>query len=419
MNGFLEFTNQVSPVRVEDISYDGVFQLDEEILTLCNSDATIDGVRLRDLALQKGLVSEFMDDHGKTVLEYNPRLGAERAYQDIVSAIFLSKMRHLSEAQKAEAVESLSYSFHQKGLMAPVSGTLQRDFASKVEFDPQPQIALHFETTESGFKVQEIYRSKTMATRTADADATRLRMVTNEGGQPVVTAQATIDVKFDKRMYLKLAVESNTIEYGHELVRKHLQGRNPTSKLNTTSRFFPKMGRKATAAKTVMVRDLGQPDTHRMQIEHDVKASEPVKHPSYISKMRAMFHKSSKPKASSDIAELSAVVNETHKSSASQAFYTLPDASLSTVQTSLIPIAWEVAAYNKEDDELYDLALNAKQTYVQYLLELTDDNPNQITINTAHIAMKNSIDALQQHLDKKYDPEIYEPKVEQSALFKF
>ena len=418
MNGFLEFTNQVSPVRVGDISYDGVFQLDEEILTLCNSDATIDGVRLRDLALQKGLVSERMDEHGETVLEYNPRLGAERAYQGIVSDIFLSKMRHLSEAQKAEAVESLSYAFHQKGLMAPVSGTLQRDFASKVEFDPQPQVALHFETTESGFKVQEIYRSKTMATRTADADATRLRMVANEGGDPVVTAQATIDVKFDKRMYLKLAVESNTIEYGHELVREHLQGSNPASKLSTTSSFFPRMGRKAIP-KTVKVRDLGQPDTHAMQIEHDAKARETVKHPSSISKMRAMFHKSSKPKASFDKAELSAVVNETHKNSVSQAFYTLPESSHSTVKTSLIPIAWEVAAYNKEDDELYDLALNAKQTYVQYLLELTDDNPNQTTINTAHRAMKNSIDLLQQHLDKKYDPETYEPKVEQSALFKF
>lgn len=419
MNGFLEFTNQVSPVRVGDISYDGVFQFNEEILTLCNSDATIDGVRLRDLALQKGLVSERMDEHGETVLEYNPRLGAERACQGIVSDIFLSKMRHLSEAQKAEAVESLSYAFHQKGLMAPVSGTLQRDFASKVEFDPQPQVALHFETTESGFKVQEIYRSKTMATRTAGADATRLRIVANEGGHPVVTAQATIDVKFDKRMYLKLAVESNTIEYGHGLVREHLQGRNLASKLNTTSRFFPKMGRKTAAPKTVMVRDLGQPHPHTMQIEHDAKARETVKHPSSISKMRAMFHKSSKPKAPSNEAELSAVVNETHNKSASQAFYTLPEASHSTVQNNLIPIAWEVAAYNKEDDELYDLALTAKQTYVQYLLELTDDNPNQITINTAHKAMKNSIDALQQHLDKKYDPETYEPKVEQSALFKF
>lgn len=244
MSRFEEFKNQVSPVKAGSIVYkeDATNQI-ADMLRLCVSDATIDGVSLKQLVIEKGFMVEKTDQQGLTTLEYQGV--AKEAYESILSEIFLKNIKG-SKADKQQELSFLKFSFHQGGLMNPVSAPLQTTIEG-MQFGA-PKIDLHFVTTEKGFKVQEHFSAQTIMISPSNDRLLALtdneNFVMNDDDSPVIKAQATVEIDFSNKQDPAVVLESNNIEYGHDLAKKEFR-----PKIGFIQRFLDYLKRHFIAAR--------------------------------------------------------------------------------------------------------------------------------------------------------------------------
>jgi hypothetical protein len=184
--------------------------------------------------------------NGKFLFEYSKKYNDFKEDGDLIN--FFNKVvlsPQLSEEKRQEVSGYLMKSFHQGGLMYPVSSAIRNCMR---EIDPltredceygalrdstlKHQIAIV--TTSSGFKVQEfcqagevlIYPGTSMSHLVSESDPI-LKPEENKGY--IIKAQGIIDVDFSKNSNdPSIGVESNTIDFGHSALRAKVDSRSLT-----------------------------------------------------------------------------------------------------------------------------------------------------------------------------------------------
>lgn len=205
-------------------------------------------------------LSNIMDRHEISKEILTEKL-ADITLRDFFSTVILCDYK---EENKEQVLETLMKSFHQGGLMHPVSAGMSHVFAGEgfgASAKDSPK-QVNIKTSSTGFTVQEIYTvNKCNLEITAPEELTTRfedSVIEPDHGQVyVLKAQATIDVSFQKDGSLNTKVSNQGISYGNDFVQSVADSRNWLSKL-------------IDALKNIFglnaVKDISEPEKNNAQI---------------------------------------------------------------------------------------------------------------------------------------------------------
>ena len=147
-------------------------------------------------------------------------------------------LKQLPANQKDSAIEYLETSFHQGGLLYPVSSVVNSAFMdagipATIEAN-SIQRRIQMVSTASGFKVQESISGEDLLVAGSLNGVAGNIAKSDMGKDFVLKAQATIDVDFSKSTNQdpdvpsqpNITVESNTISYGHSYLKEKMDKRS-------------------------------------------------------------------------------------------------------------------------------------------------------------------------------------------------
>lgn len=175
-------------------------------------------------------LAEIMGGQGITEHEKLTTDALKKVFTDVILKDYIG--------DKNEALDVLMSSFHQGGLLHPVSAGMS--FVLKDEkFGPSANAndnkkQVHIKTSEKGFVLQEIYTVK-KCNPTINADDNFNDMYPDgigpdDGKDYVFQAQATINVSFQDKAPITTVI-NNTINYGNEYVKNIADTRSWLNKL--------------------------------------------------------------------------------------------------------------------------------------------------------------------------------------------
>lgn len=219
-NKWLTFHTSHSPVEINIDS--GQANITADWSRLNWKLTFIDGQSLDDLMNHHEISKEsLVGDQGNQIL------------RQFFSNVILAKYQG---SDKIEALDTLMKTFHQGGLLHPVSAgmchVLKNEVFGAAGNSPRQ---VNIRTSTTGFAVQEIYTVKQcQPTVNAENDHYELFedgiILPDAGNDYVLQAQATIDVSFNKGQ-LKANVINQGISYGNEYVKNRADSRSWMSKL--------------------------------------------------------------------------------------------------------------------------------------------------------------------------------------------
>lgn len=170
-----------------------------------------------------------IQDYKKNYNNFKNANDVKNFFKDII----LAKMND-NEA-KEDAATYLLRSFHQGGLMFPVSAPLSEHLGSAAKIQPRDSSytrQLRITRTEDGFKVQEIYSFKqAVVLPTAPKQVLNIAdenglINPDSGSEFVLEAAARIDVNFSNNSKEPdISIEANYISYGNDKVKSLLDRR--------------------------------------------------------------------------------------------------------------------------------------------------------------------------------------------------
>ena len=148
-------------------------------------------------------------------------------------------LKRLPDNQKNSAIKYLETSFHQGGLLYPVSSVVNfaitnAGISATIEAN-SIQRRIQIVSTASGFKVQESMSGKELLVPDGSLNGVAGNIATSDMDKDfVLKAQATIDVDFSKSTNQdpnepsqpSITVESNTITYGHSYLKEKMDKRS-------------------------------------------------------------------------------------------------------------------------------------------------------------------------------------------------
>ncbi len=230
---------------------------------------------------QRAIDSEWVSFkiNGKPLSEYSKKYNAFKTESDLKTFFQDILLSQFPEEKKKEVLAYLMTSFHQGGLMYPVSSALGACFS---EVDPEKQTnskygilrdstlthEIGIVTTATGFKVQEfctagemlIYSGTSMSHLVTDWDP---NLKPDRGHDYIIKAQGVIDIDFSQSSdEPSIGVESNTIDFGHHALKARLDARSFTQILID---FFKNiLGLNQVAEITPNSEDPSQENTFRM-----------------------------------------------------------------------------------------------------------------------------------------------------------
>ena len=196
---------------------------------------------------QRAIKSDYVviKINGKLLSEYSIQYNNFEDKGDLIKFFNEVLLLQLSENKRQDVSNYLMTSFHQGGLMYPVSSALRNcmreidpktgedcEYGALKDLTLKHQIAIV--TTSSGFKVQEfceageviIYEGTSMSHLVSDSEPT-LKPEENKGY--IIKAQGIIDVDFSQNSNEpSIGVESNTIDFGHSALRAKMDSRSLT-----------------------------------------------------------------------------------------------------------------------------------------------------------------------------------------------
>ena len=196
---------------------------------------------------QRAIKSDYVviKINGKLLSEYSIKYNNFTEEGDLINFFNEVVLSQLPENKRQGVSDYLMTSFHQGGLMYPVSSALRNcmreidpltgkdsEYGALKDTTLKHQIAIV--TTSSGFKVQEfceageviIYEGTSMSHLVSDS-APILKPEENKGY--IIKAQGIIDVDFSKNSNApSIGVESNTIDFGHSALRAKVDSRSLT-----------------------------------------------------------------------------------------------------------------------------------------------------------------------------------------------
>ena len=182
-------------------------------------EASINGVHLSAVMKEKGIEPEKL---------------TEAILRDFFSEVVLSQY---TPENKVSVVNTLMKSFHQGGLMHPVSGGMKFVFLGE-DFEPTNRSSkqVNIQTNANGFVIQEIYTVKQFgqkpgANKDLEASYPDLLIGPDPGNDHILKAQATLSVSFDNEASLQIEVMSQAISYGNETVKNIADQRNWLARL--------------------------------------------------------------------------------------------------------------------------------------------------------------------------------------------
>jgi hypothetical protein len=142
--------------------------------------------------------------------------------------------------QKEEAIDYLKKTFHQGGLLYPVTSALATELKDK-NGDRMCTLSDHYRysevnivTTNNGFKVQEYSEANALLPLSEKVMkyAPEGKIYPQSGKENIIKAEATIAIDFSKDSRKpSLTVESNHMEILHEGLKNHLDNRNLGQKI--------------------------------------------------------------------------------------------------------------------------------------------------------------------------------------------
>lgn len=219
-----------SPVKI-DINQ-GHANILEDWKRLRWGEASINGVLLsahmKKLNIEQGDYSTIPEERHLT----------EVKLKNFFSDVILSEYSRDNSFRKEQAIASLLKTFHQGGLLHPVSAGMSSVFenqpiAPSATNSPKQ---VNIQTNANGFVIQEIYTvnefkttinaSKELSERYNDGIISP-----DPGNLFVLQAQATIGVSFDNEGSLRTEVINQAISYGNEYVKNIADQRHWFSKL--------------------------------------------------------------------------------------------------------------------------------------------------------------------------------------------
>lgn len=196
---------------------------------------------------QRAIKSDYVviKINGKPLSEYSIKYNNFKEEGDLINFFNEVVLSQLPENKRQGVSDYLMKSFHQGGLMYPVSSALRncmreidpltgKDFEYGALRDSTLKHQIAIVTTSSGFKVQEfceageviIYQGTSMSHLVSACDPI-LKPEENKGY--IIKAQGIIDVDFSQNSNEpSIGVESNTIDFGHSALRAKVDSRSLT-----------------------------------------------------------------------------------------------------------------------------------------------------------------------------------------------
>jgi hypothetical protein len=182
---------------------------------LCGEDAVINDIKVAD--------------YKETYANFNNKNSLETFF----SSVILENFKVNNDKQKA--VDYLMTTFHQGGLMYPVSAALPIFLFEKLGAQPQGGVRqIRITPTQNGFKIQEIYTAKKIAFVIEDKMTPQLKKLSPVKELPLmedenylIKAGASVDVDFSAdAANPKVTVESNYISFGNSTLASALNQRS-------------------------------------------------------------------------------------------------------------------------------------------------------------------------------------------------
>lgn len=218
MTKWHKFHSKYTPMAVGDSDEVGQSNLVGDWSRLGQTKATINGRSLKSL----------MQEHN---YQFNTKDDVKRFFKEVI----LNELD--SSIDKEEAVRYLMTSFHQGGLMYPVSAPLTvlagENGLQPAAFAENVEKQINIMTTTTGFKVQELYTSKkfivmpTAPQHLQDRADEDLVILPDSDKNYIISAGATIDLNFSKNARKPdMTVEVSAISYGSAAVQSALDIRH-------------------------------------------------------------------------------------------------------------------------------------------------------------------------------------------------
>lgn len=147
-------------------------------------------------------------------------------------------LKNLNESDQDEAVNYLMKTFHQEGLLHPISSAMHHLFFG-TEFGPSPSKSskqINLKTTSTGFQLQEIYTVNQFnlaphASPELTARFPESVILPNRRHTFVIKSQATMDVEFPQKSRPLITVTSKSVSYGNTLIQSYMDQRDVLKKL--------------------------------------------------------------------------------------------------------------------------------------------------------------------------------------------
>lgn len=242
MNKWLNFHTSHSPIDIE--------------VNQGNANITADWSRLDwdNTFINGEKLSSVMDAHEISKNALGEKQAAEVLKDFFSNAILLD----YKDSNKEQALETLMKSFHQGGLLHPVSAGMSHVFATQ-GFGPSARDSpkqVNIKTTSNGLVLQEVYTVKKCNLEITATDELNSRfedsvIKPDVGKHFVLKAQATIDISFEKDGKLNTKISNQGISYGNKFVK------NIADKRNWLSKFID--GLKNIFGKNA-VKDISEPE---------------------------------------------------------------------------------------------------------------------------------------------------------------
>ncbi len=221
MNKWLDFHTSHSPVDIK--VNQGAANITADWQRLNWNNTFINGEFLSTVMKRHEISKELLSEKK-----------SDETLKDFFSKAILSDY---TGKNKEQALETLMKTFHQGGLLHPVSAGMSHVFAGE-GFGPSALDSLkqvNINTTSNGFVVQEIYIVKKCNLEiTAPQELTSkfedCVIKPDSGKDFVLKAQAMVDVSFEKDGKLNTKVLSQGISYGNSFVQNIADKRNWMSK---------------------------------------------------------------------------------------------------------------------------------------------------------------------------------------------
>jgi len=172
-----------------------------------------------------------LKEHAANYNNFKTKQNLNAFFRDVI-------LRQLPANQKDSAIEYLETSFHQGGLLYPVSSVVnfaivEAGIPATIEAN-SIQRRIQMVSTASGFKVQESISGEALLVHGSLNGVVGNIAKSDMDKDFVLKAQATIDVDFSKAINQdpdlpaqpSITVESNTISYGHSYLKEKMDKRS-------------------------------------------------------------------------------------------------------------------------------------------------------------------------------------------------